>query len=121
MLLPSPYLPLFNLTNGRKIAFWYEVDSESIWFLVLGLDGNWNGILAFQMGESYLRNQGDLEMYFSSCLERINRKIKEMFPELFAAPAPPPSEASEMARTGPMTALMELKFNRIRLEGNQLV
>lgn len=121
MLLPSPYLPLFNLSNGRKIAFWWESDSENLWFLVLGLDGNWNGILAFQMGESYLAFRGDLDLYWKECLAAINRKIRELFPELFADPLPPPVEESEMGRVGPMTALMELKIKAVRLEGNQLV
>jgi hypothetical protein len=89
-LMPSPGFPVIRLPNGADVSFWFERDSESLWFIwKKGSDVDYTGSLNFQLGDIYINSRGGVENYAVECLFKIRAKMKALFPDLFgASPAP---------------------------------
>lgn len=125
MPMPTTGMPVWRLTNNHEISYWYESESECLWFIyrVPGEPEYRGGGLNFQMGETYITFRKGPQEYSAVCIAQINAKIKELFPALFP-PVPPPDEVvvpPEIANLGPLSE----EFCRLMmipvLVNNQLV
>lgn len=120
---PTPGMPVFKLSNNVELSYWFENDSESIWFIyrIPGEPEYRGGGLNFQMGDAYIGFMKGAEEYKKVCVAKMNQKIRELFPALFDTNTPPDVVVvpAEIANIGPLTKAFAEGMMGLKLVNNQ--
>ena len=119
---PTSGFPIHRLTNSVEISFWWEDESEGVWFIYRNPgEFDWRGGgIHIQMGADYLANKGP--EYLDLCLKQINDRIKTLWPSLFTSTPPPPATGfpPSLVAAGTKTVELSTQLANADLVNNQL-